>query len=152
MYSVAESYYLISWPVIRDYRAKEKEHQLSLVHGETRLVRLPVVCLHLPALRSSFTGVVLIMSNPLISCCREMSNDARNGKLLSTDKQGMDAKKCVTTDFSQCLSQSIPVNVKLEVDEATLMGVAHADAVNDFSQGLQDSNMLTTLTNSLVGL
>lgn len=81
-----------------------------------------------------------------------MSNDARNGKLLSTDKQVMDAKKCVTTDFSQCLSQSIPVNVKLEVDEATLMGVAHADAVNDFSQGLQDSNMLTTLTNSLVGL
>nr|BAF56229.1 Six-C [Anthopleura japonica] len=84
---------------------------------------------------------------------REMSNDARNGKLLSVDKQGnMDAKKCVTTDFSQCLSQSIPVNVKLEVDEATLMGVAHADSVNDFNQGLQDSNMLTTLTNSLVGL
>lgn len=82
-----------------------------------------------------------------------MSNDARNGKLLSVDKQGnMDAKKCVTTDFSQCLSQSIPVNVKLEVDEATLMGVAHADSVNDFNQGLQDSNMLTTLTNSLVGL
>jgi hypothetical protein len=83
-----------------------------------------------------------------------MSNDARNGKLLSTDKQGSmhDAKKCVTTDFTQCLSQGIPVNVKLEVDEATLMGVTHADSVNDFNQGLQDTNMLTTLTNSLVGL
>ena len=82
-----------------------------------------------------------------------MSNDARNGKMLSPDKQSMlhdAAKKCMTADFAQCLSQGIPVNVKLEVDEATLM--AHADSVNEFSQGLQDTNMLTTLTNTLVGL
>lgn len=82
-----------------------------------------------------------------------MSNDARNGKLLSSDKQSImheAAKKCMTADFAQCLSQGIPVNVKLEVDEATLM--AHTDSVNEFSQGLQDTNMLTTLTNTLVGL
>lgn len=82
-----------------------------------------------------------------------MSNDARNGKLLSVDKQSImheAAKKCMAADFAQCLSQGIPVNVKLEVDEPSLM--AHADAVSEFSQGLQDTNMLTTLTNSLVGL
>lgn len=99
------------------------------------------------------------------SFTRESTSDARNVKGLSPDKQNIlnDVKKCMMPDFSQCMGPTqmngmhTPVPVKLEVEDASMMAVSHADSIapvsaNEYSHGLQDNHMLTTLTNSLVGL
>ena len=89
---------------------------------------------------------------------RDSSNDARNGKTLSPDKQTMlsEVKKCMMPDFAQCMVPTqisaihAPVPVKLEVEENGMMGAPVS--ANEYSHGLQDNHMLTTLTNTLVGL
>ena len=91
---------------------------------------------------------------------RESTNpDMRSAKVLTPDKgqtilQEM-KKPCFPHDFTSCLTDSTGVPVKLEVEDPTMLGV-HGDAVapasTEFTHGLTESHMLTTLTNSLVGL
>lgn len=91
--------------------------------------------------------------------------DIRTKQMLNPDKQTMlnDVKKCGIPDFSQCMNGAhmpgahTPVPVKLEVDDNALMAAMSHDSMvpvsaTEFTHGLHDSHMLTTLTNSLVGL
>ena len=82
---------------------------------------------------------------------------------MGQDKQSLlsDVKKCVMPDFSQCMNgthmSGAPVPVKLEVDDPTLMAAMAHDSMapasaNEFTHGLHENHMLTTLTNTLVGL
>lgn len=96
---------------------------------------------------------------------RESTVDIRTKQMLNPEKQAMlnDVKKCGIPDFSQCMNGShipgthTPVPVKLEVDDPTLMAAMSHEPMapvsgTEFTHGLHDSHMLTTLTNSLVGL
>lgn len=95
---------------------------------------------------------------------RESTVDIRTKQMLNPEKQAMmnDVKKCTIPDFSQCMNggqltgSQTPVPVKLEVDDPTLMAISHDSMVpvsaTEFTHGLHENHMLTTLTNSLVGL
>ena len=95
---------------------------------------------------------------------RESTVDIRTKQMLNPEKQAMmnDVKKCTIPDFSQCMNggqltgSQTPVPVKLEVDDPTLMAISHDSMVpvsaSEFTHGLHENHMLTTLTNSLVGL
>lgn len=85
--------------------------------------------------------------------------------MLNPEKQAMmnDVKKCTIPDFSQCMNgaqlagSQTPVPVKLEVDDPTLMAAMSHESMapvsgSEFTHGLHENHMLTTLTNSLVGL
>ena len=96
---------------------------------------------------------------------RESTADLRTKQMLNPDKQTMlnDVKKCGIPDFSQCMNgghlpgSHTPVPVKLEVDDPTLMAAMSQESMapvsaTEFTHGLHENHMLTTLTNSLVGL
>lgn len=96
---------------------------------------------------------------------RESTADIRTKQMLNPEKQTMlnDVKKCGIPDFSQCMNgghlpgSHTPVPVKLEVDDPTLMAAMSQESMapvsaTEFTHGLHENHMLTTLTNSLVGL
>ena len=91
--------------------------------------------------------------------------DIRTKQMLNPEKQTMlgDVKKCGIPNFSHCMNgghitgSHTPVPVKLEVDDPTLMAAMSQESMapvsaTEFTHGLHENHMLTTLTNSLVGL